>query len=180
MSVSPSNPEIVPATLADVGKIVELLHTVNQHIYGKTGSPEWSDIKGATERINIAVQSNRDFFIQATDGRKAIGNVILDQSDTQNWSDAGDNALYIHQLMAHPEEGRGLGRYLLGFAAGQALGAKRRWLRLDCREASRGLKAYYERLGFIPQGVISYPSRRPRVSYQVEAAFLDDQPQTND
>ncbi len=173
MPATPGNPEILLAGPDDVGKIVELLHVVNEHIRDKTGRPEWSDIEGATERINTAVQHARDFFIR-TSGDIAIGNVILDPSDPQNWPDARDDALYVHQLMAHPEKGRGLGRYLLGFAAGQALCAERRWLRLDCRESSHELRAYYEGLGFTSRGLVSYPSGRRAVLYQATAALIDE------
>ena len=72
------------------------------------------------------------------------------------WSDADDEALYVHRLVVkRSHAGRGIGEQLLVWAAELAAGAGRSVLRGDCMTENTPVRHYYETLGFRHQDGIS-------------------------
>ncbi len=65
------------------------------------------------------------------------------------WPDDG-LARYVHGLAVDRcAAGRGIGAYLLAWAAAQASTAGLDWLRLDCDASNSALRSYYRARGFI-------------------------------
>jgi hypothetical protein len=95
------------------------------------------------------------------DADEVVATLTLDWSDPV-WADDGRASGYLHR-MAVRRHGAGLGRRLLGWAAGMTHVSGREFLRLDCVAANRGLRAYYAAAGFAHRGDVAVggpPGRR--------------------
>lgn len=78
----------------------------------------------------------------------------LEWRDDEVWPDAVNRAGYVHSFAARRSHA-GTGRCMLRWAAETVTARRGRLLRLDCWQESRGLREYYERLGFIHRGDVS-------------------------
>ena len=94
------------------------------------------------------------------------GTLRLVAEDPTVWPEAGDDALYVHNLIVRrPWSGRGLGRQLLMWAEERAATVRKTWVRLDCFADNLILRKYYENAGFVDRGEIDaqYPFGRLRL-----------------
>ena len=88
-------------------------------------------------------------------GGAPVGMLLLQWSDRELWGDVPEDAGYVHKLaVRRAYAGEGLGREMLRWAEGEAAAAGKRYLRLDCMADNPPLRAYYERAGFEPRGVV--------------------------
>jgi len=79
---------------------------------------------------------------------EVVGTVALCWDDLV-WEAQPPDAGYVHRLaVARHASGNGLGATMLTWADQQVAEAGRTWLRLDCPASNRGLRSYYEHLGF--------------------------------
>lgn len=78
-----------------------------------------------------------------------VATLALGWSDSL-WPDDG-RAGYVHRL-ARRLYAPGVGDALLSWAAERVLRRGRNFIRLDCVAANMGLRAYYERRGFVHRG----------------------------
>ncbi len=92
----------------------------------------------------------RDCYL-AWEGAEPVGTFCLQDADQQMWGDRPPDALYLHRLAVRRSHA-GLGRELLAWAERATAEAGKRYVRLDCWAANPGLRAYYERAGYVHQG----------------------------
>ncbi len=86
----------------------------------------------------------------AESGGRALGTLQLSSSDPI-WEDRPGAARYLHRLAVR-REAAGLGRLLVGWAAGESARAGCALLRLDCVADNAAVRRYYEGLGFAHAG----------------------------
>jgi ribosomal protein S18 acetylase RimI-like enzyme len=69
------------------------------------------------------------------------------------WPGAPPDALYLHRFAVRAAHaGSGIGAAALAWMAGETRRAGRRFIRLDALGDNRGIRAYYERVGFAHRG----------------------------
>ncbi len=89
-----------------------------------------------------------EIYVAERDGEVA-GTLALTWTDPRIWGEQLPDAGYVHWLaIRRSDAGRGLGRALLDWAAGQVARTGRTLLRLDCMRDNPRLRAHYERAGF--------------------------------
>lgn len=82
-------------------------------------------------------------------GHDLAGTVRIQLADEPVWGPDDGRAVYCHSLAVRRHySGQGLGGAALDAAQELGTAIGRPVLRLDCMAASRGLRRYYERLGF--------------------------------
>ena len=92
-------------------------------------------------------------------GGQPAAKMALTQED-HIWADLPGKALYVHGLMVRRTyAGRQIGLALLRWADALAVRLGRPLLRLDCNADNPGLRAYYERAGFMPRGEVALAHR---------------------
>lgn len=102
------------------------------------------------ELVAASVQRRETYLV--CQGAMAIATLALSWDDPTFWGLRPTDAGYVHRLaVARVKAGRGLGAEVLDWAGEQVAKAGRRVLRLDCATGNAGLRAYYERAGFIHQ-----------------------------
>ncbi|HEX4213841.1 MAG TPA: GNAT family N-acetyltransferase [Candidatus Dormibacteraeota bacterium] len=87
----------------------------------------------------------------AWDDGVAVGTLTLQDADETFWGERPPDAFYLHRL-AVSRSHRGLGRELLEWAEAATRSAGRSFLRLDCMSDNPGLRAFYERAGYLHRG----------------------------
>lgn len=101
--------------------------------------------------------AERDVYVVELDNM-LVGTFILDLNDEQHWGPQPPVAAYVHGLCVRKGfNGRGLGRFMLDWCAGQARFLNRRIVRLDCPARNAKLCAYYESLNFTRVGQYREP-----------------------
>ena len=108
------------------------------------------------------------------DGAAAhLGTITLDGfADPEFWvpTDAPDDALYAHRVIARPAaRGTSLGAAMLDWASREAERAGRCWLRVDAWKSNPGLGRYYESQGFENVRTVDLPHRSSGALYQRRA-----------
>lgn len=82
-------------------------------------------------------------------GNEPIGTLLLLWKDEMTWGEQPPIAAYVHQLVVKDGyRGKNLGEKLLGWASKQAGDNNRTLLRIDVPTDNKGLRSYYEGLGF--------------------------------
>ena len=90
---------------------------------------------------------------------RAVATVSLFQEDERFWPGWPPDALYVHKLAVRRRDaGLGLGGAILRWAAAQTAARGRRYVRLDCPRDDPGIRAYYERAGFVHRGDVTVGS----------------------
>ncbi|SDH65759.1 Acetyltransferase (GNAT) family protein [Actinokineospora alba] len=106
------------------------------------------------ERIADGIAAGRVWFAEGKRGvdREVVGTITVDEfADMDFWTEADDldSALYVHRMAVRREDaGRGIGAFMLEWAAklGRDHGKSR--LRLDANRDNTSLQRYYQRLGW--------------------------------
>ena len=92
-------------------------------------------------------------------GHRGVATVSLFEEDERFWPGWPPDALYVHKLAVRRRDaGLGVGEAILRWAAAQATGRGRRFLRLDCPRDDPKIRAYYERAGFVYRGDLTVGS----------------------
>ena len=114
------------------------------------GFPQWP-LPFPRNEVAAAIERN-EVFVAEVDGEPVATVTILDD-DRAFWGERPPDALYVHKLAVRRDRsGRGIGAALVEWANERAREAGRSYIRLDCLRNDRGIRAYYERLGFEHRG----------------------------
>lgn len=107
-------------------------------------------------------------------GSEPVGTLLLIWEDEMTWGKQPPIAAYIHQLVIKDGyRGMNLGRQLLDWASQRAFSNGRELLRIDSPPGNKGLKSYYENLGF--KWVKNREINAPHITY---TAALYEKPTT--
>ncbi len=99
-----------------------------------------------------------DLYVARIEDR-AVATVSLFEVDERFWPGWPPDALYLHKLAVRRRDaGLGVGEAILRWAAAQTEARGRRFLRLDCPRADPGIRAYYERAGYVHRGDVTVGS----------------------
>jgi ribosomal protein S18 acetylase RimI-like enzyme len=105
-------------------------------------------------QLEDAVATGGLFVVRT--GEEAVATVSLFDVDERFWPGAVQDALYVHKLaVRRAYAGRDIGGAVLRWAQARARSAGMRHLRLDCPRDDPGVRAYYERLGFVHRGDVT-------------------------
>ena len=108
----------------------------------------------------------------ATIADRPAGAFVLRWSDQNVWGPDDGEAGYLHRLATHPDfAGQGLGVKLIAVAEDLIRDRGRHWLRLDCDQANRGLRKYYEALGFSHAGDVTSLPRTTLPGYRTASRY---------
>ena len=139
------------AVPGELDYVVEILSECARWLLDR-GIRQWPDPFPA-DRVARLLERG-EFYLARVDG-EAVATLALLWSDTTFWGERPADAAYVHALaVRRAHAGRGLGRRLVDWAGERAAEAGREYLRLDCQSENRALRAYYEQLGFEPQGEV--------------------------
>lgn len=139
--------------VADAPRVLALLREVAQGLQ-KRGLTPWSQFLDGGEAI-VERRFSEGMVCLVERGGQDAG-VMVAQTMDAFWDELGRDgqALWVHSLAVRPVfTKRGLGKALLAFAESLAKARGKAFVRLDVHDANAKLKAYYSRLGFLPQGV---------------------------
>jgi ribosomal protein S18 acetylase RimI-like enzyme len=140
-----------PAYKADFSRVLAILEDAAAWLASR-GIDQWRP-GGFDHHELLQSIDRRELHLARIDGRD-VGTITLQWADPLFWPPEGhDQAGYVHKLAVRREAaGRGLGRYLLEWAAARSAERGKRFLRLDCQGTNPGLCGYYEKLGFTRRG----------------------------
>jgi GNAT superfamily N-acetyltransferase len=133
----------------DVEVVAGLLDEATRWV-GERGFEQWPL---PFPRMEIAHAIARgEVFVGEHDG-EPVATVTILTDDPQYWGTRPPDALYVHKLaVARAHAGLGIGTEIIRWADRRAASLGRAFLRLDCLGDSRGIRRYYERLGFEHRG----------------------------
>ncbi|NVC25041.1 GNAT family N-acetyltransferase [Kocuria salina] len=135
------------AVLEDATVVHELRRQIEDWL-GEQGIEQWGH--GHVSRQEITEQIQAGQWNLARDPAIGVAAAVrLLWADPEVWGAEDTPAVYVHGLMVHRgASGRGLGAFLLDWAAerGRAEGAE--VIRLDCVESNTVLRTFYQRQGF--------------------------------
>jgi ribosomal protein S18 acetylase RimI-like enzyme len=115
------------------------------------GKGEWSE-----EEVRDMQSKSIAYLIRQDDD--IVGTVSIQWEDERFWGVQPPTAGYIHRLAVKDRFHKlGIGERIINWAAGQVAAVGRTALRLDCDEKNFRLCKYYEGLGFIKVGRLSFP-----------------------
>ncbi len=145
-----ANVTIVPALPDDLSIVRDILDEAARRLLAR-GIKQWG--VGMFDPLELAFWIERgEMFLARRDPRgEVVGTFALIPSDVLVWGERPDDAGYVHRLAARDNQ-PGLGKAMLEWAANRTRQAGRAYLRLDCLASNTVLRAYYERLGFVPRG----------------------------
>ncbi|MGX5359835.1 GNAT family N-acetyltransferase [Kocuria sp. KH4] len=138
---------IEQAVLEDARAVHELRCQIEDWL-GEQGIEQWGHGHVSRQEITEQIRAGQWYLVRGP----AIGvaaAVRLLWADPEVWGADDTPAAYVHGLMVHRgASGRGLGAFLLDWAAerGRAEGAA--VIRLDCVESNTVLRTFYRRQGF--------------------------------
>jgi GNAT superfamily N-acetyltransferase len=105
-------------------------------------------------------------------GGRPAGTFILRWSDENVWGPDDGSAGYLHRLATHPDyAGQGIGAKLIAAADELTRARGRHCLRLDCDQANKRLRGYYESLGFSHAGDVPQVPRSSLPGYRSAARY---------
>lgn len=117
------------------------------------GIDQWRPGEYTLETLRREFDAGHEVYVARRDGVVA-GGFTLQWDDLENWEKQPPVAGYLHALCASRAEARqGLGARMLDYAGRRVAEIGREYLRLDCWKGNTVLRAYYERLGFVYQGI---------------------------
>ena len=143
--------EVRRARPEDLDVVVAILTEAARWLLER-GIRQWPDPFPA-DRVEVLLRRG-EFYVARLEG-EVVATFALLWRDPAFWGERPPDAAYVHALaVRRAYSGRGLGRRLVEWAAEQAAAAGRQYLRLDCLSDNGALRAYYEGLGFVPQGEV--------------------------
>ena len=105
--------------------------------------------------------ANGDVFV-ARIGREIVGTLTLGWSDESVWGEQEQGAGYVHRFaVTRAWKGHRIGETMLDWAGDHCALAGKPFLRLDTMSSNKKLCTYYERLGFVFQGINLVPRWKP-------------------
>jgi len=113
----------------------------------RSGRPMWREGQYSVEGLLSSYRKAQMYlgFI----GAQAAATLILEVEDRLPWPNDAP-AFYLHKLAVRRQyAGTGLAEAVIGWAKHQARVQGKRYLRLDCAADRPGLRAFYERQGFV-------------------------------
>ena len=135
------------AVLEDAPAVHELRRQIEDWL-DEQGIEQWGH--GHVSRQEITEQIHAGHWHVVRDPAMGVAAAVrLLWADPEVWGADDTLAVYVHGLMVHRgASGRGLGAFLLDWAAerGRAEGAE--VIRLDCVESNTALRTFYHRQGF--------------------------------
>jgi ribosomal protein S18 acetylase RimI-like enzyme len=147
---------VIPAEPDDAETIFRLLFEAGAWLQSR-GIRQWSAVwpLSAYEQAETRGRIARGWCYLARRDNIVVGTLTVQPSDEALWgADQGD-ALYVHGLaISRAVAGQGVGLALLRWAEREVIAHGRRCLRLDCMAGNPGLRAYYQRAGFVERGII--------------------------
>jgi GNAT superfamily N-acetyltransferase len=153
--------EVRLAGPGDVDPVVSILEEAAAWLRSR-GIDQWPAV---FRREFVADHVGRREVYLAWAGAEAAATLSLQAADPEMWGERPPDALYLHGFAVRRRHA-GLGRELLHWAERAAATAGRRYLRLDCMAANPGLRAYYERAGYVHRGTRPWPSGRDSSLYE--------------
>jgi ribosomal protein S18 acetylase RimI-like enzyme len=133
----------------DVATVAALLDEATAWV-GDRGYEQWP-LPFPREEIAAAIERG-EVYLAELDG-EPVATVTLLWEDPQYCGERPPDAAYVHKLTARRAcAGRRIGSALVDWADAAAARAGREFLRLDCLRDNRGIRAYYESLGFEHRG----------------------------
>ena len=138
---------VEPAVLADVTAVHELRRQIEDWL-DEQGIEQWGHGHVSRQEITEQIHAGQWHVVRDPTMRVAAATRLL-WADPEGWGTDDTPAVYVHGLMVHRgAAGRGLGSFLLDWAAerGRAEGAE--VIRLDCVESNTVLRTFYQRQEF--------------------------------
>ncbi len=143
--------------MEDADAIIFLLKDVAKWLH-ENDVDQWGYLAsgGEDEEIKEAIQKNETYMVKRD--KDLIGTFTLYESqspwDIHTWGKREDEAVYLHRLAVKRSEiGNGIGGELVAWIEKFLSEKGKRMLRLDCVESNEKLNQFYEKQGFIKQGV---------------------------
>lgn len=135
------------ATQEDAPHVIEILNEAAAWLRQR-GVEQWPE-RWPPDSMDERIARREVHVAHLAYETRAVATVSLDWRDTKYWPEESNHAAYLHRLAVRREAaGQHIGARLVDWAAEQAREADRAWLRLDCVTSNKGLRTYYERLGF--------------------------------
>jgi predicted N-acetyltransferase YhbS len=148
--------KVRPAVREDVETVGELIDDATRWV-GELGFEQWP-LPFPREELLAAIDRG-EVHLAEVDG-EAVATVTLLWDDPVYWGERPPDAAYVHKLAVRRDHaGRGIGAAVVEWANAEAHAAGRAFLRLDCLRQSRGIRDYYERLGFEYRGDLDDEAR---------------------
>jgi GNAT superfamily N-acetyltransferase len=140
----------------DVAFVAALLDEATVWV-GERGYEQWP-LPFPRDELEAAVERG-EVYVAEVDG-KVVATVTLLWNDTMYWGERPPDAAYVHKLAVRRAcAGRRIGSAIVEWADATAAAAGRAFLRLDCLADNRGIRAYYEQLGFEHRGDLVVDNR---------------------
>ena len=156
-STTPSPTEqltIVPAREADVDMVLGILYEAADWLALKGFDTFWKKPWLTRESVLPRIRQHEVFLAKLDD--RVVGTITLQWDDPVYWNGAPADAGYIHKFaVRRAYSGRKIGDSMMRWAEEEAVRAGKKYLRLDCLAANKGIREYYEKKGFIYQRDIS-------------------------
>lgn len=150
---SPHDDTLIPgitmrrATRADADALMAIFQAAARWLIGR-GIQQWAPDQFHREPLIAAIE--RGEVYAAVRGGAIVGTLTLTWADPRVWGEQPDDAGYVHGLaLRRDAAGQGIGAAMLAWAGRAVAVAGRPYLRLDCMATNTGLRAYYERAGFV-------------------------------
>jgi GNAT superfamily N-acetyltransferase len=119
------------------------------------GFTEWP-VPFPQDELALGIERGELYVVKL--GAETAGTITLLWDDPTFWGERPPDAAYVHKLAIRRHfAGQGVGAAVVDWADAQAAAAGRRFLRLDCQRDNPGIRAYYERLGFVHRGDVDHP-----------------------
>jgi GNAT superfamily N-acetyltransferase len=123
------------------------------------GFTEWP-VPFPQDELALGIERGELYVVKL--GAETAGTITLLWDDPTFWGERPPDAAYVHKLAIRRHfAGQGVGAAVVDWADAQAAAAGRRFLRLDCQRDNPGIRAYYERLGFVHRGDADKPGVPP-------------------
>ena len=135
------------AVFEDATALHELRRQIEDWL-GERSIEQWGHGHVSRQEITEQIQAGQWHLVRDPAVGVAAAARLL-RTDSEVWGTDYTPAVYVHGLMVHRgATGRGLGAFLLHWAAerGRAGGAE--VIRLDCVESNMALRTFYQRQGF--------------------------------
>lgn len=162
--------------IAKPADIPTVLAILNHGMLSKLrrGDTAWGDATYTTESIRPAVENGSTYL--AFLGNEPVGTFQLLWSDEAMWGVQSPEAGYVQAFAtASGYRGQNIGGQILELALAEVTRSGRKYLRVACPSNNQGLKAYYEKQGFVRADAKANP-RYPSYSaaYYERPSFVTD------
>lgn len=152
--------EIVKGQVTDIEEVLSVFKVANKHLQ-EQGIHQWDD-QYPSRGLLVADAEKECLFGIVEDGCWIAAMVIDDVQEEPwknvDWEYTKGRILCIHRLVVNPEvQGKGLGKKLLQFAEEYAGTHGYASIRLDAYNGNPSALAFYERLGYVNSGSVTFP-----------------------